>query len=181
MKELRTLASRFTTAQFLDQMGPFVLVQQPPSLATQSPSTAVMGLPVNVQRTTVAKPEKVSAGALALLFGFDDLVVASVPPLQGVDQLSVGRQPDNDLVLDDPSVSKKHAILKWDEERHACTVEDLGSTNGTFLNASVRIRRETTLKSGDILSFGEVQYWFLLTPMLHEKLKQQPSRGFGGV
>jgi pSer/pThr/pTyr-binding forkhead associated (FHA) protein len=50
-------------------------------------------------------------------------------------------------------------------------VQDLGSTNGTFLNASVRLRRETTLKNGDILSFGEVQYWFLLTDTLYVKLR----------
>ena len=42
----------------------------------------------------------------------------------------------------------------------------------------MRLRRETTLKSGDILSFGEVQYWFLVTPMLYEKLTSK-SRGFG--
>ena len=178
MKELRTLATKFSPAQFRDQMGPFVLVQQPPNAGAQTPSTQAMGLPINVQRTTVAKPEKVSAGALALLFQFDELVVAQVPPLQGVDQLSVGRQPDNDLVLDDPSVSKKHAILRWDAENSRCTVQDLGSTNGTFLNASVRIRRETTLKNGDILSFGEVQYWFLLTPTLYDKLKGARPRNF---
>jgi len=160
-------------------MGPFVLVQQPPSMgASGTPSTQMMGLPMNVQRTTVAKPEKVSAGALGLLFQFDELVVASVPPLHGVDQLKVGRQPDSDLLLDDPSVSKTHALLRWDEENARCTIQDLGSTNGTFLNASVRLRRETTLKDGDILSFGEVQYWFLLTPTLYEKLTKS-SRGFG--
>lgn len=178
VKELRTLATRFTAPQFQEQMGPFVLVQQPPTLAVGTPATQAMGLPVNVQRTTVARPEKVSSGALGLLFQFDELVVASVPPLHGVDQLTVGRQPDNDLVLDDPSVSKKHAILRWDEENDRCTIQDLGSTNGTFLNASVRLRRETTLKNGDILSFGEVQYWFLLTGTLHEKLKSGPSRSF---
>ena len=48
------------------------------------------------------------------------------------------------------------------------------------MNASVRLRRETTLKDGDILSFGEVQYWFLLTDTLHTKLKKPVSRGFGG-
>jgi pSer/pThr/pTyr-binding forkhead associated (FHA) protein len=91
----------------------------------------------------------------------------------------VGRQPDCDLVLDDPSVSKVHALLKWDEANARCTITDLESTNGAFLNASVRLRRETTLKDGDILSFGEVQYWFLLTQTLYDKLKKSPSRGFG--
>lgn len=180
MKELRTLVDRFTPAQFKEQMGPFVLVQQPPNLKAAVSGTQVMGaLPVNVQRTTVSKPEKVSAGALGLLFQFDELVVASVPPLEGVDQLTVGRQPDNDLVLDDPSVSKKHALLKWDAANKQCTLQDLGSTNGTFLNVNVRVRREMALKDGDILSFGEVQYWFLHTDTLHQKLKAGPSRGFG--
>ncbi len=179
VKELRSLSTRFSADQFRAQLGPFVLIQQPPHLDVANASTQMMGaLPANVQRTTIAKPEKVSAGALALLFQFDDLVVAALPPLQGVDQLTVGRQPDSDLVLDDPSVSKKHALLRWDADNQRCTIQDLGSTNGTFLNASVRLRRETTLKSGDILSFGEVQYWFLLTTMLYEKLTST-SRGFG--
>jgi len=177
VKELRKLASRLSAEEFRNQLGPFVLVQRPPG---ENPSdTDKMGLPMNVARTVVARPEAVSSGALALLFQFDDLVVASVPPLQGVDQLSVGRQPDNDLVLDDPSVSKKHAVLRWDAANQRCTVQDLGSTNGTFLNASIRLKKETILKNGDILSFGEVQYWFLLTPTLREKLTQAPTRDIG--
>ena len=178
VKELRALARQLTDVEFADQMGPFVLVQQPEHLKTAVPETSPMGLPANVQRTTVARPEKVSAGALGLLFQFDDLEVATVPPLDGVDQLSVGRQPDCDLVLDDPSVSKKHAVLKWDAVNGRCTITDLNSTNGTFLNASVRLRRETTLKDGDILSFGEVQYWYLETETLYQKLRSAPSRSF---
>lgn len=177
VKELRALAGRMTAAQLQRQLGPFVLVQQPPHLAAEAPGeTQPMGLPANVQRTMVASVAKVSAGALALLFQFDELVVATLPPMEGVSSLTVGRLPDCDLVLDDPSVSKKHAVLTWDDARQRCTVEDVGSTNGTFLNASMRVRQETTLKSGDILSFGEVQYWFLLTPMLLEKLTAAPSR-----
>lgn len=177
VKELRALAGRMTAAQLQQQLGPFVLVQQPPTLAVEAPGeTHQMGLPANVQRTMVASAAKVSAGALGLLFQFDDLVVATLPPMEGVAALTVGRLPDCDLVLDDPSVSKKHAVLTWDDATGRCTLEDLGSTNGTFLNASVRVRRETTLKSGDILSFGEVQYWFLLTPMLLEKLTAVPAR-----
>lgn len=179
VKELRSLATRLTANDFRKQMGPFVLVQQPPKLGVQTPSTQMMGLPVNVHRTALAVPEKVSANALGLLFQFDDLVVASVPPLSGVDQLTVGRQPDSDLVLEHPSVSKRHAILKWDASVGRCTLEDLGSTNGTFLNASVRVRRETTLKDGDILSFGEEQYWYLTSDTLYGKLVASPSRGFG--
>jgi FHA domain len=177
VKELRTLASRLSAKEFRRQLGPFVLVQRPPGKA--GGDTKEMGLPSNVQNTTLAKPEAVTAGALGLLFQFDELLVASVPPLNGVDELSVGRQPDSDLMLEDPSVSKRHATLRWDAASARCTIEDLGSTNGTFLNASIRLKRETTLKNGDILSFGEVQYWFLLTDTLHEKLMGQQKRDHG--
>jgi hypothetical protein len=175
VKELRGLASQLTPEQFREQLGPFVLVQRPPGRAPGD--TKEMGLPSNVRRTTVARASQVTQGALGLLFQFDDLLVATVPPLHGVDELQVGRQPDMDLLLDHPSVSKRHALLRWDELNARCTISDLKSTNGTMLNASTRIRRETTLKNGDILSFGEVQYWFLLTATLHEKLLRGGERG----
>lgn len=176
VKELKFYSQRLTDKEFRKQLGPFVLIQRPPNSKSGS-DTNKMGIPPNAQRTAMARPEVVSTGALSLLFQFDDLVVASVPPMQGVDELSVGRSPDNDLVIDDSSVSKRHAVLRWDAANSRCTVQDLTSTNGTFLNASVRLRRETTLKNGDILSFGEVQYWFLLTETLYVKLRGPDSRG----
>ena len=174
VKELRTLAARLSSAEFRKQLGPFVLVQRPEGQSQQG-DTNKMGFPASAARTTVVKAHQVSSGALSLLFQFDDLVVATVPPLNGVDELSVGRQPDSDLVLDDPSVSKRHAVLRWDGDKDRCTIEDTGSTNGTFLNASIKVNQETTLKDGDILSFGELQYWFLVTNTLHIKLKAGPS------
>lgn len=174
VKELKLFAQRLTDAEFRKQLGPFVLIQRPPGAGGHD--TNKMGVPPNAQRTSMARPEVVSTGALSLLFQFDDLMVATVPPMEGVDELSVGRSPDNDLVLDDSSVSKRHAALRWDAAHHRCTVQDLKSTNGTFLNASVRLRRETTLKNGDILSFGEMQYWFLLTETLYAKLRGGESR-----
>jgi pSer/pThr/pTyr-binding forkhead associated (FHA) protein len=168
VKELRTLASRLDPAQFRKQLGPFALVQRP---GPDRAATLHDGLPPGAEHTTVSRPEQVTAGALALLFQFDDLLVATIPPLQGEDELAVGRQPDNELVLEDTSVSKRHAVLRWNASAQRCSVQDLGSTNGTFLNASIRLKRETILKNGDILSFGEVQFWFLLTQTLYEKLR----------
>lgn len=169
VKELRTLAANLTQDAFGDQLGPFVLIQRPEARGPNQLPPA---------RTTIVKADQVSSGALSLLFQFDELVVATLPPLEGVEALSVGRQADNDLVLDDPSVSKRHAILRWDALTSRCTVQDTASTNGTFLNASIRLDAETTLKNGDIVSFGELQYWFLLTPTLYEKLRTAPTRSF---
>ena len=166
------MASKLAVKDFLKQLGPFVLVQRPEDKS----GTNKFGLPEGAERTTISKPEAVSAGVLSLLFQFDDLEVVTLPPLQGVDELTVGRQPDNELVLDHPSVSKKHAVLRWDAKATRCTIEDLGSTNGTFLNTDIRLKKELVLKDGDIVSFGEVQYWYLLTKTLHEKLTKTAVR-----
>jgi pSer/pThr/pTyr-binding forkhead associated (FHA) protein len=107
----------------------------------------------------------------SLLFEFEDLLITTLPPLKSVEELSVGRMPDCDLLLDDPSVSKHHALLRWSEPEGRCTVRDLGSTNGTFLNAHTIGSRESSLADGDILSFGNVQFWYLLTETLHARLR----------
>jgi pSer/pThr/pTyr-binding forkhead associated (FHA) protein len=69
-------------------------------------------------------------------------------------------------------VSKRHAVLRWDPSRDKATIQDLGSTNGTYLNAGTKLQGESSLHDGDIISFGEVQFWFLLTSTLHTKLRQ---------
>ena len=174
VKELEKLVTSLKLEAFRKQMGPFVLIQRPPESTAGGETTDLMGLPMNVQSTSMARPGAVSKGTLGLLFQFDTLVVATLPPLQGVDALSVGRQPDCDLVIDDGSVSKMHATLRWDAASARATIQDLGSTNGTFLNASIRLRKdkESLLQDGDIISFGEVQFWYLLTDTLHAKLSK---------
>ena len=64
--------------------------------------------------------------------------------------LRIGRARDNDLVLDDPSVSGHHAELHT--AAGAARLADLGSRNGTFVNE----RRITvaTLSEGDVVGFG---------------------------
>jgi hypothetical protein len=154
-----------------EQLGPFALIQR------RSVGTNPFDSKIPVA-TAYVRREDISDHSLALIFEFDDLLVATLPPLGDVDELSVGRLPGCDLMIDDPSVSKQHAVLRWSEAEHRCSVEDLGSTNGTFLNASTLLREETILKDGDVLSFGDAQFWFLMTETLHEKLMK---RGGGGT
>lgn len=172
---MRALGGSLSLEKFQKQLGPFALIQRPQEEGLDA--TQKMGLPVNAMHTAMAKPEDISRGILSLLFEFEDLQVATLPPLQESDELVVGRLPDCDLVIDHKSVSKRHAMLRWDEKSRRCSVKDLGSTNGTFLNDSMIARRETPLRDGDIVSFGEVQFWFLLTATLHTKLAK-PT--FGG-
>ena len=64
--------------------------------------------------------------------------------------IAIGRQ-DADLVLEDPEVSRRHAMLRLSGE--SVVVEDLDSTNGTFVNGE-RIRGPITVGAGDKVRVG---------------------------
>ncbi len=180
VKELRSMAKRLKRETFLRQLGPFALIQKPED---QGPSTDQFGLPANVAATRMADPETIAGNALALIFQLEELQVATLPPLSEDAELVVGRQPDCDLVVDERSVSKRHAVLQWEHASRTCRVQDLGSTNGTFLNASTRLKRAPLkLCDGDIVSFGDAQFWYLLSESLWERLSQaEQSDRLGGA
>ncbi len=70
--------------------------------------------------------------------------------------ISLGRAADNDVQMEDETVSAHHAkIVTVFKASH---VEDLGSTNGTFVNGKRVIRH--TLHSGDIITAGGYQVVF---------------------
>ncbi len=71
-----------------------------------------------------------------------------------VGEMMVGRAAENQLVLDDPSLSRKHARLVGNGRR--LEIEDLGSSNGTFLNG--RKVGRATAGPGDTLRFGELSF-----------------------
>jgi FHA domain len=66
---------------------------------------------------------------------------------------TIGRQSDNIITIDEPAVSSHHACIFLDGDRFA--VEDLQSTNGTFVNG-MRVSRQV-LQDGDVLRVGNYQ------------------------
>jgi hypothetical protein len=69
-----------------------------------------------------------------------------------MDSMSIGREATNDLVIQDAELSRNHARLS----RRGATflLEDLGSTNGTFVNRQ-RLSAPRMLNPGDEVGFGE--------------------------
>ncbi|XXF81037.1 FHA domain-containing protein [Myxococcaceae bacterium GXIMD 01537] len=161
VKELRALGASLPLEIFLRQLGPFALIQRP-----ESPASSAVLAP-----TRVATPQEVEQGVLSMLFEFEDLLVVTLPPLAKSDSLTIGRLPGCDLVLEEATVSRRHAVLRWSEAQGHCTVKDLGSAGGTFLNATTIGTREVPLRDGDIISLGKSQFWFLLTETLHKRLR----------
>src|SRR5215208_5291124 len=68
--------------------------------------------------------------------------------------VTIGRE-GCDIVLPDPEVSRRHAALRMTESGPA--VEDLGSSNGTFVNTQ-RIEGVRQLNEGDVVRFGNTEW-----------------------
>ena len=74
-------------------------------------------------------------------------------PLTG--KTTIGRRRSNDLVLSDNTVSGQHCIILTEGED--IYIQDLDSTNGTFLNGK-RIHEKTVLQRGDKLMLGKQEF-----------------------
>jgi hypothetical protein len=68
------------------------------------------------------------------------------------DRLTIGRDPNNDIVINDPQVSRQHARIR--RQGGLTVIEDMGSTNGTFVNG-MRLANPHTLANGDSISLGD--------------------------
>jgi FHA domain len=72
-------------------------------------------------------------------------------------RLNVGRASDNELTLNDASVSKIHAALRMTGEG-ALLVADTGSTNGTYLNGRrIAYGESRLIEEGDVVGFGDIE------------------------
>jgi hypothetical protein len=93
------------------------------------------------------------------------LVVVSSPTFQDGElftldshPLTIGRAGNNDISMpDDEYASGRHARVE--PRRDGIWVEDIGSTNGTFVNG-IRLTRERKLTPGDVVRVGETDLRF---------------------
>src|SRR6202167_161623 len=84
-----------------------------------------------------------------LILKFENAVLQEMPA--GSKEVSIGRSPENVLVIDNPAVSHYHARVFNEEGR--LMLEDFGSMNGTFVNGQ-RVKM-VTLKPGDSVGIGK--------------------------
>src|SRR4051812_29334672 len=164
IRNLRRWAQATAAPAFVRQVGPFVLIQRPPQPMLVQLAQAMGG----ARTVGMAHRTRLAEEIVTMMLGFDHLVVTTMPK----DQLSVevGRTPQCGLVVDEPSVSKRHAVLRWDLVTQSAFVEDLHSTNGTFLNASQINPGQAPVMDGDSLSFGDAQFIFFLADTLYAHL-----------
>lgn len=86
------------------------------------------------------------------------VVIHGDPPghvLTATDGATIGRDEAATLPLPHTSISRHHAVLRQDGAGEAWTIEDVASTNGTYVNG-VRVTTRCPVHHGDLISLGAV-------------------------
>lgn len=107
----------------------------------------------DVFRETSGQPAGKAAASIAIRYPDRDMVEM---PLLG--DLRIGRSEPSEIRVGGPTVSRMHAILKWDGR--VASIHDCDSTNGVFVNGT-RVR-EQKLEDGDELRVGSLHCIFHL-------------------
>ena len=84
--------------------------------------------------------------------------------------LRIGRDPSNELVLEDDGVSRRHARIEWRSDR--LVLMDVGSTNGTLLN-DAELSGIVELRTGDRIQVGSTIFKYLSATDLEAALHEQ--------
>ena len=119
----------------------------------------------------VARPAAAGAGGTQILdrgpkMPVVALLISRQRPNQRFDVskpvVTVGRAQTSDVLIDDGTISRQHATIKWEEDRFR--VYDLGSSNGTFVGDE-RVRAPIALEDGSVVRFGGVELVFKIVSL----------------
>ena len=89
-------------------------------------------------------------------------------------RISIGRNKNNQIVINNNTISKDHAIIEFDED-YNCTIKDLNSSNGTYVNGQKLKKIPWKLRTGDKIKFGkyDLEYVFESSNMINETKTEQ--------
>ena len=79
----------------------------------------------------------------------------------------IGRSEENDIVLDDPSVSRYHAIVARDRE--GFWIQDIGSAGGVLVDGH-RISAQTLLRADASIQIGELSFKLIVSKVDEDKV-----------
>jgi ABC-type multidrug transport system ATPase subunit/pSer/pThr/pTyr-binding forkhead associated (FHA) protein len=154
----RTAQSAALKPGDLIQLGQYLLLfsvdtemQTDPLRSRQETRIAAGGPARSVETKSATNDAVVSAG------GDDEGGIAASLTLYGKEMATIGRASENDLVLDHPQVSRRHAQVRWNGAQYV--ISDLNSTNGIYVNGERM--REGVLSEGVRVQIGPFRFLFV--------------------
>lgn len=126
-------------------------------VASSTESTGPFALTEDEIEEARAPQPAIEGPSLAVRAGGDGSPAGAVFPL-GSARVTIGRNPDSDIFLDDVTVSRNHAEVLSGEG--GFELRDLGSLNGTYVNRR-RIEGRARLHEGDELQIGKFRLVFI--------------------
>jgi hypothetical protein len=115
----------------------------------------VADLPRRSPLGLVARTVERASGAFAEIEAAWRRPRAPVLTLPAGESITIGRTPSCDCLISDPTVSRRHAELRRDDD--GWTLTDLGSTNGTRVNGRL-IADGAAVRPGDLVVFGAARF-----------------------
>jgi hypothetical protein len=174
--------------EFLAAAAPAVLVRRRTS-ETGEPSerspaaTATRTLTIDEDQVGDTIDEAMSHGELAARADEIELYpLAKKPGASFPDRITIGRTPNNDVVIAEHSVSRLHAYVRLDDGARptglgAWVIADAGSKNGSWLDeVPLAPRREARLPPGGVLRLGDVVATFYRSADLFDLLGDDDGR-----
>jgi hypothetical protein len=107
------------------------------------------------------EPEAPPAANQGPVYGWLDMLDgnASRYPLQTTN-VRIGRHRDNDICLQNDSISRRHALLHFNADDRRFVITDLGGDNGVIVN-KIKIKQQShEVNDGDLVELGEVRLRF---------------------
>jgi len=167
------LATKLGETAFCHQLQVPVLVVPVPDTGNSFQSCPTRVVPEEEQSSPNSRYTRLSHQA-----GLIELHPGQPNPEQRV---TIGRSEDNDVVLQDGTVSSRHAAILFDAHTASFALQDQESTNGTAINGrSVVPLRVTPIQDGDVLSFGDAVFLFFTPSGFYQALREKLGLGQQG-
>jgi ABC-type multidrug transport system ATPase subunit/pSer/pThr/pTyr-binding forkhead associated (FHA) protein len=94
--------------------------------------------------------------------------------------LTIGRDPQNNVTLDHPAISRIHARITPSVEPKSYVIEDVASSNGTFVNgARIPAGEPRPLRPGDVIRVGPIK--FVFAPEVLEQVDESRDLGLDAL
>lgn len=149
-------AGEIGDTQQLDPAQVAALIAQAPLLQPGPPSATGTPAPLAPPYHTNPHPQVTPMPAARLLISLPQGGQQSYPISKP--EVRIGRQLDNDIIVEDKRVSRYHAQIKF-QPNGEFELYDLGSTNGITIN-NIPNRRQHTLRNGDHFKIGSYDFQF---------------------